>query len=299
MLETKQSKERIDWRGFKRLLKLMIILLIIISIIFLQKKINILHWQLFLATVMGLIMSGMINLAHECLHQKFTSFRFLNRWIGQISTMLLLVNFSLFKWHHLSHHQYVGTNKDTENNADFNSLKQYLFTLTGLKLAKKKISSSFLVLLRRYPSYINSDKRKAEAYADGVWLVLFLILIIMLTCIQPRLLLFSYWIPLLISYSGIMFFAIPEHTGCKPVEGYYALARSITTNALIRFIMWHGNYHAEHHIFPAVCADALGKISSQECKIYYREKSYLKWHFSLFYNLLFKKSVMEKKTCQK
>lgn len=285
---------------FKRVIKLVTISLIIMCLIYLQKQTDFIFWKLLLAALMGFVMAGMINLAHECLHQKFTSSRFSNQWIGRLSTMLLLINFTIFKWHHLVHHQYVGTDKDTESNGDFKSVIEYLFALTGLKLAKKKIKSSFIVLLKYYPSYVHSLKGRADAYTESVLLVFFLVVIITLTFYQFSLLLFSYWIPLLLSYSGIMFFAIPEHNGCKTVDGYYSSARSITTNCLVRFIMWHGNYHAEHHIFPAVCSDALEKIDLKDNnRIYYREKSYLKWHCKLFYSLLLKKSTSGDQVCQK
>ena len=132
-----------------------------------------------------------------------------------------------------------------------------------------------------------------------MFLALFLALILTLTFFRPPALLFSYWIPLIVSYASIMFFAIPEHNGCNPVNGSGGLARSTTSNALIRFFMWQGNYHAEHHLFPAASADSLKKIAQEAYhQIYYHEKSYLKWHFRLFYHLLFKKSATGIQNCQ-
>ncbi|STX29734.1 Fatty acid desaturase [Legionella beliardensis] len=277
------------------IVRLTLIQLILASLIYQQNALGPLWLKLLFSVLIGFVLSGMINLAHECLHQKFAGHRWLNYSVGRVAASLLLVNFTVFKWHHLFHHQYVGTDKDTENNADFKTLSQYLVALSGLRLAKKKIASSFAVLGQQYPYYINTQKQKSEAYYDSLILLIFLLILLSLTCFYPQHMLFAYWLPLLFAYSGIMFFAIPEHNGCKPIKGYYSLARSVFTNRLVRFFMWNGNFHAEHHIHPGALPYVLKDICEKEKNyIWYREKSYLKWHYRLLKKLVIQPTVEEK-----
>lgn len=276
-----------------------LITLMLVGLIYQQNNLSSLWLKLLFSMLIGFILSGMINLAHECLHQKFSGHTWLNGWVGRGAAGILLVNFTVFKWQHLFHHQYINTDKDTENNADFKSLREYLIALSGFKLARKKISNSFSILIKQYPYYLSTKKQKSEAYYDSLILILFLLLLLAVTVVSPKRILFAYWLPLFFAYHGIMFFAIPEHNGCKPIQSYYSQARSVYTNALVRFVMWNGNFHAEHHIHPSASPYILKRIFEQEKSyIWYHEKSYLKWHYQLLKKLVFQ-PITEGKKCPK
>lgn len=296
MLMHKQKISFTPKHNTQGIARLILIILILATIIYQQSSLDTLWLKLLLSMFIGFILSGIINLTHECLHQKFTGYKFFNAWVGRIAASLLLINFTVFKWHHLLHHRYIGTAEDTENHADFASLSQYLIALLGLQLAKKKISSNLAVLGKRYPYYINTQEHKAAAYNDSLIVIVFIAFLSILTLLYPKNLLFVYWLPLLFAYSGIMFFAIPEHNDCKPINGYYSLARSVYTNGLVRFFMWNGNFHAEHHVHPGASAYSLKDICQQESNyIWYRETSYLKWHYQLLKKLVMQQIAAKNK----
>ena len=251
-----------------------------------------LFFLVIISLIMGLILAGGLNLAHECLHLTFMKNRNFCRWVGRCSAGLILINFTVYKEHHLEHHRFVGTPKDTENNSNFKSLSQYLYKMTGFSLAKNKIVNSFAILAKKYPYYLNSVKKIHEARMDALYLLFFLFVVICLTFLYPSAMFFCYWLPLIFSFSFIMFFGLPEHYGCDVVSNVYSKARTIKTNGLIRFFLWNANFHAEHHLYPSISGDSLIKISElTKDHIVYREKSYVWWHLSLIQTLLKNKPV--------
>ncbi len=268
-------------------LKILIIFLIYFFSIYAFQKLNYLAIRFLILLHLGLILAGTLNLAHECLHYSLFRSKLLNRWVGMISIGLLLINFSLYRAFHLRHHQYLGTKKDSERNTSIPSLFSYLISLSGLPLAISKISSSFLVLWKKYPYYLEGSKKIKDARFDSFYLWSFLFFLIFLTTQYPQPLLFFYWIPLLLAFHWVIFFGLPEHYGCKEKLGFYAKSRSTQSNAWIRFFLWNANFHAEHHLHPHLPGNKLAQLSDQEKnKIFYREKSYFFWHLKLIRDLL-------------
>ena len=127
------------------LLKIGTIILIYGLLTIIQAYSNNLALRLIISLMLGVILAGCLNLAHECLHETFMGKK-INRWVGRIFSGLILINFTLYKEHHLKHHTYVGTEKDTETNTEITSLSDYLIRISGWALAKKKILENFAIL---------------------------------------------------------------------------------------------------------------------------------------------------------
>lgn len=241
--------------------------------------------KLMLSAFLGFLVAGGLNLSHECLHRNYIENRVVNDSIGVISALLLFINFYLYKDFHLQHHAYLGTSEDTETRNDFRTLKEYMITLSGINLAKKKISSNVLILCGVFPSYIKTKNKRKIVINSLLSLLLFIMLIIW-TYLYLIPLFFAYWLSLFFGYAFVVFFGLPEHHRCEKINGYYCFARSIESNRLIRFFLWDSNYHAEHHIYPGISSSKLNSIPNLKSKIYYYDKSYIGWHKKVITSLI-------------
>lgn len=279
------------------LLKLIFILFTYILLTLIQPH-NLLV-TLLVALLAGFILAGGLNLAHECLHQTYIKNRLINTFIGKFFTSLLLINFTIYKEHHLQHHKYVGTEKDTETKIQFKSLSQYLFFMTGFPLAFGKITKSLKVLWNIHPYYLNSAKKKKCALLDSLFICFLLILLFSFTFFFPIAMFKCYWLPLFFSYMWILFFGLPEHLDCNPVSGFYSESRSIRSNYLVRLFLWNGNFHAEHHLYPGIAGSGLKKIFNKNVdSVFYQEKSYLYWHIRLIMKLIKNSNTGKISSCQ-
>ncbi|KTC88167.1 fatty acid desaturase family protein [Legionella drozanskii] len=255
--------------------------------------------NLLIAFILGFILAGGLNLAHECLHQTYLKNRFLNTQIGRFFSAILLINFTLYKEHHLQHHKYVGTEKDTETKIEFKSLAHYIFFITGLPFAFAKISKTLNVLLQIYPYYIDGVKKKKRALWDSLFICVLLVLFFSFTLLFPRIMFYCYWLPLLFSYMWILFFGLPEHLDCNHVPDFYSESRSILSNYIVRLFLWNGNFHAEHHLYPGLAGSGLQKLFKKNIdSVFYQEKSYLYWHIRLIKKLINIKNKGKTNLCQ-
>ncbi|WP_242604723.1 fatty acid desaturase family protein [Legionella busanensis] len=279
------------------LLKLTLILFTYISLILVRS--HSLLISLFIALALGFILAGGLNLAHECLHQTYLKNRLINMYVGRFFTSLLLINFTIYKEHHLQHHKYVGTEKDTETKIQFKSLTQYLYFMTGLPVAFAKISKTLKVLWQVYPYYLNSPSKKRRAMLDTLFICFLLILFSIFTSLFPLTMLNYYWLPLSFSYMWILFFGLPEHLDCNPVANFYSESRSILSNHLVRLFLWNGNFHAEHHLHPGLAGSSLQQIFKKNSdSVLYQEKSYLHWHIRLIKKLINISNTGKMNSCQ-
>src|SRR5438105_1009878 len=57
--------------------------------------------------VMGLVLAGFLNAAHDCAHGTFANSKIGNRVGGILWSTPLLINFTLFKYAHLTHHRFT------------------------------------------------------------------------------------------------------------------------------------------------------------------------------------------------
>jgi fatty acid desaturase len=74
---------------------------------------------------------------------------------------------------------------------------------------------------------------------------------------DPLKLLLSYFLPLGLGYSGVMFYIYTNHMACRMTEVNDPLANSLSIGVPKLFDLLHLNfsYHTEHHIFPALNSD--------------------------------------------
>ena len=87
--------------------------------------------------------------------------------------------------------------------------------------------------------------------------------------------------PILASSAVFTFTALPEHYGCPRVEEPLGATRSTRSNAVLRYLYWNNNFHAEHHLFPSIpfhrLADAHRALRDRLQVI---QPGYAPWHLA-------------------
>jgi len=118
-------------------------------------------------------------------------------------------------------------------------------------------------------------------------LLAWLFLLSGITALWPQQVLLGYWCPLVLYFPMVFFTSIPEHYGCDEGSDLLRNTRSLSSNFLYRYVFWNGNYHAEHHVYPAVPSYNLPRLHALignhfKCQ----ERSYVLFHLKVIRGLL-------------
>jgi fatty acid desaturase len=94
---------------------------------------------------------------------------------------------------------------------------------------------------------------------------------------DPLKLLLSYFLPIGLGYSGVMFYVYTNHMACRMTEVNDPLANSLSIGVPKIFDLLHLNfsYHTEHHIFPALNSDYYPMVQELLNKYYPERFHYL------------------------
>lgn len=244
-------------------------------------------WFVVISMVLGFVLSGFINAAHDCVHRSHLTSNRSNRIAGMTWCVPLLLNFTIYRQQHLLHHRYTGLPGDTESSEDFDTLWEYIRSISALGVwagVLKAIGHSWKGV---FPPSLNTNDRRRDAQHDNWAVCGWLIVALVLTIFFPYPALAVYWLPLPFAFSAIVFFSLPEHYGLNGISEGESNTRAVRSNRIVRFFLWNANYHAEHHRFPAVAAVNVQRLRQATAAPQPVEvKSYTRFHLRLAKDLL-------------
>lgn len=239
--------------------------------------------------VMGLILYGFLNAAHDCVHYTHLSTKGGNRIMGVVWCTPIFVNYSIYRYQHLKHHQHTGLEGDTETHTVYLSIGAYLYALSGVSFWYHAAMRLGQTWKGHFPATIDTDERKREAMTDGRVLFAWIIIALTMTLLFPLQMLLVYWMPLLFYPPAAFFMSLPEHYALSGSDNV-AKTRSIVSNSFIRFILWNANFHSEHHGFPYIPALNLEALySSGLTPESLHETSYLNFHRNILKQIVSQK----------
>ncbi|MEU3711054.1 fatty acid desaturase family protein [Streptomyces catenulae] len=243
-------------------------------------------WALLCSAVLGFLLAGFINAAHDCVHSSHLRSKRANRIAGAAWSTPILLNFTIYRHQHLVHHRFTGVEGDTEPEETFTSLRAYLYALSGVPFWPGLLRRIWKTWRGDFPASVHTADRRRTARQNNAVICAWLALMAALTVVFPYPLLIVYWLPLALSFPAGTFLSLPEHYGLWGVPEVSRNTRTVRSNAVVRYVVWNANYHAEHHRYPAVSSINLHRLHRAMPEPHpIQEKSYVRFHAGLFAGL--------------
>ncbi|MDF2964738.1 MAG: fatty acid desaturase [Rickettsiaceae bacterium] len=247
-------------------------------------------YYIVLQLMIGALYVHMKELQHEALHGSTPS-KCLDRFLGFLLGLPMLVSYSDYRYNHLYHHRYIGTIKDSEY-FTYNEGKQdsYWKFILGLfmfehyiNIAKKFINAIFLNTMN-----ISSLRTQRKIREEYITMFIIIIWISALSIYYKSFLAIKIWLaPLFLFCAPINYLIeLPEHVFCEKKDtNIFCNTRTIKSNFFITWLVNGNNYHVEHHYAPNYPISFLSALHSElKLKLIHYNESYIE-----FYRYFFKK----------
>ncbi|MDQ1438964.1 MAG: hypothetical protein QOK43_2593 [Acidimicrobiaceae bacterium] len=237
---------------------------------------------------MGAIMLGCYAAMHEAIHAHLYRSKRANRVAGLLWGAAVLANFSVYRAYHLQHHSHTRIEGDTEPHEAFRGGGQYLFytPLIGLLFWFQLAGASLASLTGRSPWYARTERQRSAIRTDALAVHGLTLALVAAAFKWPTVVARSWGIPFLVSTVVVSLVTLPEHYGCDQVPDSFRSTRTTLSNPVVRFLFWNNNFHAAHHIYPAVPYNKVGRLHDYTVgRTSFVGRSYTAFHVDLFRSL--------------
>ncbi len=205
---------------------------------------------------------------HECGHGTAFATRWMNDFIYQIASFMMVREPTIWRWSHPRHHTdtlIVGRDPEIVTTRPPNILA-VLLDLFGLISVPRTLRK----LVIHAGGYLEAGEK--SFVPEGEWgriVVEARILLAIHAGLFALALYLRSWLPLM--YVGLLpsmygawlghLFSLTQHAGlAENVLDHRLNSRTVHMNPVFRFLYWNMNYHVEHHMFPMVPYHALPRL---------------------------------------
>lgn len=240
--------------------------------------------------LLGLAFAHGVELQHQALHGAGFTSSVMNRIIGVILGLPMLVSYSSYQHLHLIHHNKVGTEDDTEffefntlseNSSLFTKISSLLLVSHYREFLTRTIKSIYTSnIISGAPEIVNSRIR-----LEYLFMLSLLLAYGYLSFVHGPEIILHYWlIPLLVVAAPVhTFLELPEHFGCEnKSEDILQNTRTIRSSSFLTWYTNGNNFHVEHHMFPLVRPENLSILNGVLSKeIRFQNNTYLEFFLRL------------------
>ena len=233
-----------------------------------------------IAVIMGNSVIVLLFSTHDLLHSSAISNPWLRRVISLFGLTMLWMPPTLWKAvHNREHHNKTNSEQDPDRSFLFSQPNNWGKWIQNAFIPSSEVNPIGLVVgmahswgihtFRNLTSVLFFNNRSAqypvvafsisEKERTAIALELLAIIGLHLTIIlslgfSPIKLLLSYFLPIWIGYSGLIFYIFTNHLLCRMTDKNDVLANSLSIRVPKIFDILHINfsYHTEHHIFPGM-----------------------------------------------
>lgn len=244
---------------------------------------------LFLALVMGNSVIALLFSTHDLLHSSTLKHPW-RRVVSLLGLTMLWMPPTLWKvLHNRKHHNKTNSLQDPDRNYLFaqpNSWGKWiqnlfapsievqpLFLAIGMGHAWGFYALSHLISVLLFndgkATYSPADFKVSSRERRAIGIEFLVILgihlsILMYLDFHPIKLLLSYFLPIWVGYSGLIFYIYTNHLLCRMTSINDCLINSVSLRVLPLFDMLHFNFshHTEHHVFPGLNSDYYPMVRS-------------------------------------
>ena len=207
-----------------------------------------------LVFVQGVLISFLFTLAHECTHQTPFRSKWVNEAVGHISSGLVAMSFTWFRYFHLAHHKYTNDpDRDPElaggpRPDDWRSFALYL---SGWGYWSGNARQLWVLAFGQTDEpYL--PRRQVPRMRFEARVLLGIYALALLSLLFSPVVFWLWIVPLIIGQPVLRIYLLAEHGRCPPVANMLENSRTTFTNRLVRALAWNMPYHAEHHAYPNV-----------------------------------------------
>ena len=246
------------------------------------------HWYLLwlylpLALMMGNSVIILLFSTHDILHSNTIKNPVLRRIISLLGLTMLWMPPSLWKViHNREHHNRTNSLEDPDRNYLYDQPKTWGKWIQNLFVPSAEVNPIWLTVgmanawgvhlfrnlssvllfnngLTEYPQVpfrVNRQERRAIA-VELLLIVGIHLSILFYLDFHPLKLILSYFLPIWLGYSGLIFYIYTNHMLCRMTQTNDPLINSMSIRVPKIFDRLHLNfsYHTEHHIFPGMNSD--------------------------------------------
>lgn len=196
-------------------------------------------------------------LVHEASHHTLMKTRKWNSIFGVAFGIPIAMPMTMYGYFHRIHHAYERTERDPGNLEHLAkklhihpTLLQWLILIGGTELSiLQTILTALLMIVR--------NKRRDILIEYSLVGLFFLSVFSLFTLTE----FIAVWvIPFLLAATAMNVRIIAEHELPKSLESQFTRTRTVVSNRLVQWILYNGNFHLEHHLYPKVPAYNLPKL---------------------------------------
>jgi fatty acid desaturase len=208
----------------------------------------------------ALMFAHLVELQHECLHGHPFRSPAINRIFGVACGLFMLSSYSHYRYHHLRHHAFLGTERNREH---FDYRFENLDSVLGFARAFFDLSRYLAVgeALWRAATGQPQSRVDKDSYQRAIRheYVLYALIAVAATAWSvwagSALLLWAWALPVLLISEGVHFMIeIPEHFGLNTQTDANVLTntRTVRTSALVSWFVNGNDLHTAHHFHQGV-----------------------------------------------
>lgn len=248
--ERKELTALSDWSGLFRLFQHVVCMAALLWLILIKVP----GWPL-LMLPLGIQQVFLFTLLHETVH--LTPFRsvWLNKLVGRICSLILILPADWFRYFHLAHHRFTQEpDKDPELvEPKPETIAQYVVHISGFAVWRGQVTAMFRNAMRTNDDSFVPARGKTKVMREAqIMIAFYMSLFAGSLWTGSTILLWTWIVPLLLGQPFLRLYLLAEHGRCAYVANMFENTRTTFTNRVVRWLAWNMPYHAEHHAYPAV-----------------------------------------------
>jgi fatty acid desaturase len=203
----------------------------------------------------GILIVFLFTTMHECIHETAFKSSFLNTVVSTMSSFLIFVPPTWFRFFHFAHHRHTHDPvRDPElKTPKPSTLIGYIKHVSGIPLWNATLRTLVSNAMGRNADDFVPPKAKARVTFEArAMLAIYVLLAGASVVWDSSLLIWTWIVPLLLGQPFLRLFLLAEHTECPHVENMFENTRTTFTTKLVRLVAWNMPFHAEHHALPTV-----------------------------------------------
>lgn len=204
---------------------------------------------------------------HECQHGTAFKTPWMNTFVFEIASFMIMRNSTTWRWSHARHHTdtyIVGRDPEIAVMRPPNFIRligAFVGVPDAISFVRGMIYNAFIGVRPEEKTFVPESHWPRLVRVARVSLAIYLATVLLALWMHSILPLMVIGLPRLYGAWHHVMTGIAQHGGLADnVNDHRLNSRTVLMNRVSRFIYWNMNYHVEHHMFPMVPYHALPRL---------------------------------------